>query len=463
MENCAFQKNQLYNLEIIDSALPDGWGVARYNNFIVFVPDTLPGDKVTAKITKLKTNFAYAELVSITHKSPFAATVNCTNKTSLCGGCLFINFDYDKQLELKKKHLLANLKKTGETVFCRTENIEIIPSPDIFFYRNKMELSFGEKNGNLIIGLMEKVSPFKNFEGNVQKLKDCPIFSPHLPEIIDFFAGELGKLNLKPYNIVTGKGFLRNLVVRESKNTGEIMVILSAAKGDIPEIKNIADNLFNNIARIKSFYFVENNNPGNLFVYDKIKYIHGSRSIEEKIENLKFQIYPDTFFQPNTKMAQIIYGNIAGIMLKRNLEKPAGLYCGSAALEIYLAKFLKSVTGIDSNAKNIRAAIENSKINNIQNANFKTAKVENLLPSDLNPKNYDSIIADPPRSGLSPKAINLLAKSGLAHIIYLSCNNATFCRDIKSLKTSGFEVKNILTFDQFPHTGHLETLAVLER
>ncbi len=461
MKNIDLIANQVYTVEIFDSALPDGYGVAKYDNFIIFVPGALPGEKVKVKISKITKSFAYGEIMEIIEKSPFEIQSPCPNHSNLCGGCLLINLDYQVQLNFKKKHLTDTLAKIGSIDRNKLTNINIIPSPDIYFYRNKMEFSFGEHEGKLILGLRERVSPLTDFQGKVINITDCAIFSPKLAQIFDFFTRELNKLGLKAYNLITGKGFLRNLVIREAKNTGEIMVILSTAQGEIPEINRLAEKLFDTIKEIKSFYFVENKKQGNLFVYDKIKYTHGSDFIIEKLGDLLFHIYPDTFFQPNTKIAQIMYETVTRIISEQNKKHILGLYCGSGTMELFLAKNIISVTGIDCSAKNISAALDNARINNIYNTLFYKTKTENF--QGFGKSNYDAVIVDPPRSGLSGKTINLLSKSNINTILYLSCNPSTLARDVKTFKGKGFLVRDIDSFDQFPHTGHLETLITLNR
>lgn len=452
--------SDVISLDIEDIAFPNNWGVGKYNNFVIFVPGGIIGDRVKVKLSKSLKNYSFGEIVEVEKPSEYRVEPRCEH-FNFCGGCVFQNLLYEKQIELKKNYFIQTLKKIGG--FVEELNIdEIIPSPTIYFYRNKMEFAFGEENNKIVLGLRERSLPYKKYKKNVVPLKKCFIFSRSVekifPVVLDFF----NKLDLKPYDPFQKKGILRHLVIKESKNKNEIMVILVTKS--IPnkvDFSGLVSLLLDKIREVKSIYWVENDQLSDVVSYEKKHLLYGNLYIEENIGNFNFRIYPETFFQTNTEVAEILYKKI-----KENINeksKVLGLFSGTGGIEIFISDKVKEVIGVDWEEFNIITALENCKINQIENCKFYREKSEKFLNNVKDLEGFNYLIVDPPRGGLSKKCIKKILKVEFPLIIYVSCNPSTLARDLKDIKEGGYVLKKIFLFDMFPHTTHIESMTILEK
>lgn len=447
-------------LTISDLAFPNNWGVGKKGELTLFVPGAVFGDQVKVRPAKRKKKYLLAETLSLEKPSPYRVKAPCPH-FGFCGGCAFQNLDYKKQTELKQNYLLKTLQKIGNIDIEAAEISTIIPSPDVFFYRNKMEFAFGEDQGEVALGLRERSSPLKKYSRRTVPLKKCFIFSAAaeniLPLVIDFAR----KSGLPAYNTLTNKGFFRHLVLREGKNSRELMLILVTASGKELNLKELADKLNEEIPRIKSLWWAENNRVSDVVVLEKKHLISGREFIKEKLGDLQFRIYPESFFQPNVKAARILYELIREQVKLIKANRVLGLYCGPGSIEIYISDAVKEVMGIDSEEANISAAEENSRLNGRKNCGFYRESVEKKL-IDLSGEDFDALIIDPPRAGLSGKALKRAAALRIPAIIYISCNPSTLARDLSLLGNYGYKLKKLYPVDFFPHTTHLESLSLLE-
>lgn len=448
------------SMEIEDIALPKGWGVARQENQVFFIPGGLPGDRVGVRITREKSSYAYGEITRIEQSSPFRVTPECPH-FGVCGGCLLQNFSYEKQLELKKNYLIHTLQTMGGIPVEKAEILPVTASPDRYFYRNKMEYAFGEKNGKIILGLRERVSPLTRYQARVTPLDRCLIFSPVVERVFPLFINFANRYNFPAYNPMTKKGFLRHLVIRDSKNTGELMIVLVTTRGIIPDFTSLVEELTCVVPEMKSFYWVINNQISDVVSFGQKDLVFGQASIEEKMGGFRFLIHPQTFFQTNPKTAGLLYATLADLTSQTHPERILGLYCGTGPLEIFLSRVSQEVMGIDSEPANIAGCLENCQLNGIKNCVFQQGRVEKLREISLPEINF--LVLDPPRAGLTPKALKLIVNLDIPAVAYVSCNPATLARDLKFLQEAGYQVKTLAPFDFFPHTGHLETLCLLKK
>ncbi|HPP66874.1 MAG TPA: 23S rRNA (uracil(1939)-C(5))-methyltransferase RlmD [bacterium] len=451
------QFENLARIEIEDIALPDGWAVGRYNGKTVFVDAAVPGDTVWGRIVKNKVSYSYATNCGLIHKSHCRVEPVCSH-FGLCGGCLLQSCDYNAQIELKKRYLAETLTRIGK-IKTEFEICDIIRSPDIFFYRNKMEFAFGRDNGNAVLGLRERQSPLKKYKGYVCGIKKCFIFSDCIEKIFPIFLTYAAENNLEPYNPFTKTGIIRHLIIREAKHTHQIMVVFVTRPGMPADVSKLADAI-SSIRQVKSFWWVENDQISDVVNFQTKHLVYGMPFIEEKIMDLTFRIYPETFFQCNTKAAEKLYNEIGCLIESKQIQSVLGLFCGSGPIELFLSRKTKQVTGVDNNIVNISTAKENCAINNINNCYFYCQTAEEFLSQNQgNNKRFDAIIVDPPRAGLTNKLIKQI-KSPI--MIYVSCNAATLARDLSILTETGYIVKKVIPIDMFPHTAHIESCCLLE-
>ncbi|MEW6534299.1 MAG: 23S rRNA (uracil(1939)-C(5))-methyltransferase RlmD [Candidatus Auribacterota bacterium] len=455
-------QNEEYISAITDTALPNNWSVTRNDRFTVFIPgDGVVGDTVRAHVVKRKKGFAYGEIIEIIEPSPFRTAPPCPH-FGICGGCIFQNLQYEKQLEIKKNYLMHSIKSIGGVDISHISMEPAVSSPDMYGYRNKMEFSFGENQGQLVLGMRERSSPFKRFSMQVFPIEQCLIFSERTSVIVSIIMKFLTERNYAAYNVFKRTGFLRNLLVREGKNTGELMVALVTCAGDIPDIEQVYRSLKDTIPDLRSFYWIINEKPANAVIIDDVKALYGDEYIEEELNGLRFRVYPETFFQPNSRGAELLYSAIAEWANVTPDSNVLGLYCGAGAIELSIARSVKSVLGIDSHPVNIETAHRNCEVNGITNCTFLAGRVEDVLKT-VDTKDYQYIILDPPRGGLTPKAVRYICRYKVPQILYVSCNPSTLSRDLNLLYAEQYRIQRIKPFDLFPHTGHLETLVLLAK
>ncbi|HNS14190.1 MAG TPA: 23S rRNA (uracil(1939)-C(5))-methyltransferase RlmD, partial [Syntrophorhabdaceae bacterium] len=449
------------SVEITDVAFPNNYGVAKKDGRVIFVPGGVPGDIVRISIAREAKGYAYGAIDSIEKPSPFRTDPACPH-FGICGGCTLQDLAYGKQLELKENYLRQTLKRIGGIDVDRIEVLPIMPSPDQYFYRSKVELAFGEKGGGIVLGMRERVSPFRQYGAVTVPVTACPVFSSVVEAIIPVVMGFAGRERLTPYNAVTGKGVLRHLIVRESKTAGEIMVTLETAQRAVRNLGELFEIFKKDIPQVKSMYAAVNNKRGDTIRYNQLQRAAGQSYITEDIAGMTCRVYPQSFFQPNTKAAGLLYEKISDIAHLSGNDRVLGLYCGMGPIEIYLSRRAEAVTGVDSSSENIINAQENCQINGVGNCVFYAGTVEKVL-REISLSTADLLVIDPPRSGISKDGMGLITRLTPPRIAYVSCNPATLARDLKVFLSHGLRVATIAPFDFFPHTSHLETLAYLTR
>jgi 23S rRNA (uracil1939-C5)-methyltransferase len=445
---------------ITDIAMPGNAGVAKIDNFVVFVPGAVPGDRVAVRIVKREKRFGYAELISIEERSIHRVAPACPHFDH-CGGCTMQSIDYAKQLEIKDTYLRQALRRIGGLELPAGIFEPITPSLDTLWYRSKIELSFGnDDNGRVIVGMRGISSAVGIDVPSVVPIPECAIFSPALRKIVEVVEDHVHSEGLFPYDDRKKTGTLRHLILRRSRAAGTFMAILET-RGMVPvSISELYYTLKRTVPEMASLYRVVNDRAGPYIDYSRLYHEGGDRYIDEYLAGLKFRVYPASFFQPNPAGASLLYERIHSFTSGKRHGNILGLYCGMAPIELVLARNAQHVTGIDAEKENIENARENAFMNGIDNCTFITGKVEDIV-LDRGFKKPDLVVVDPPRSGISPRGIDIITKLRPASLIYVSCNPATLARDLKRLVSKGYSPELIAPFDLFPHTSHLETLAIL--
>ena len=450
-----------HSIHIHDIAFPNNYGVGKIDGYVLFVPGTLPGDQVKVEITNRGKRFGYGKLISIEKPSPFRVEPFCSH-FGLCGGCTLQNLAYDHQLIIKENYLQQTLKRLGNIDFNTIDISPVTPSPETSFYRSKIELAFGERDGQIRLGLRERSSPSKPYTAPVVPLRECRVFSTVIEKIIPVFTDFAQANRLTPYNPIAKRGFLRHLIVRESKSTGELMCILETTKGILPDMKQCRQTLTQKVPEVTSFFTAINNEQADVVRYEKIFPVAGKLFIEEKLGPFTFRIYPQSFFQPNIKAAEKLYEKIPDLIALDTNQTLLGLYCGAGPIEIFLSPHVRDVIGIDSLPENITNAIENCRTNSVTNCLFQAMTAENLLKNSPIQK-PDILIIDPPRGGITREALTVILELGPENVVYISCNPSTLARDLKLFCENSYIIKKIAPFDFFPHASHLETVVCLHR
>jgi len=417
-----------------------GFGVCEIGRKKVFIINAIKGEEVFA----IKFHKNYYITMKVLKESPHRNHEICSHFPK-CGGCNLIHIEYNKQLELKQ-NLLNKL-------FLEENILKIIPSPKIFHYRNKMDYTFGGKDHNLDLGLVERFSFYE-----IINIFDCKISPPEFNKIVATVREFLSLNRYEPFDKQNGKGFLRYLILRKSFTNNQLMLNLITTEENKININELKKYLHENSIFIDSVIWSVNNRPSDVTI-GEMKSFLGKPYIEEKIVKYTYRIYPNNFFQTNTFQAENMLNFIRNKIYGGG--KALDLYSGVGFFSIGLSDLFDKVIGVELDSNSVKVANENKKINNVENVEFLNAAAEEL--SNFFNETVDYLIVDPPRSGLNKKVIRWIAKHKPPNIIYVSCNPATASRDISYIKKAGYQVVLIQPFDQFPHTPHIETISLISR
>lgn len=449
------KKGNIYELEIIDTTFP-GLGVAMLNDKKVLVKGAVPGQKIKARITKSRKDKTEANILELVEDADYTIKPSCEH-FGVCGGCTHQFLPYERQLELKKQQVKQLFDKAGITDY---EFLGIEGSPEVFEYRNKMEFSFGDmvKDGELTLGMHGKGMSFGIISTDYCKLVDEDFRMIH-NKVLQYFRGK----ELPYYRVLRHEGYLRNLVIRKGKNTGEILINIvttSQIDFDLTEICEVLKNL-NYKGNLTGIIHTINNSLSDAVLADDLKILFGRDYIYEEILGLKFKITPFSFFQTNSKGAEVLYETVRSFIDNPKDSIIFDLYCGTGTIGQMVSKNAKKVIGIELIEEAAAAANENTKLNNINNCTFLAGDVAKVI-KEITTK-PDIIIVDPPRPGISPAALEHIVRFDADQIIYVSCNPKTLVNDLKFLIDNGYEVKKVKAVDMFPSTPHVETVVRIER
>ena len=420
-----------------------------------FVEGALPDETVEVDILKNKKSFKEARLVSIIEPSALRIAPECPS-FSKCGGCTFQHLAYGDQIEIKTAYIDELLSASG------LPGIDVTPSPDLWGYRNKMEFSFFDEGKGLMVGLHRKGEFNRYFPVPPCLICDKDMI-PALDAVLDFARAS----GLPCYDKRDNSGFFRHLVLRKAKGTNQLLVNLVTGnrEGITPEFfKPLVEKLQNTTA---SFYWSVNAGVSDAVMADRLILLSGAEAIEEKIKvkgrGYSFLISPFSFFQTNTKGAEILYELAVDFIEPQKTDTVLDLYCGTGTIGITLAPFVDKVTGIELSEAAVKDAEKNRGRNNAVNVSFESGAVEKWVKLADKP-HFNAVVLDPPRSGITNKVIDYISELKPEKIVYVSCNPATLARDLQLLKTGpGYEPVKAAAVDMFPHTYHVETVVSLRK
>jgi len=447
-------KDQELELEI-ESLAFGGNGVARLNGFVVFVRRGLPGDKVRARVTKVQRRHAEALATDVIQPSPLRVEAPCKHYPA-CGGCRFQDLAYEAQVESKEAQVADALRRIGGIAEPPLE--PILPAEEIFHYRNKLEYSFAQREDGPTLGL-HKAGRWDE----VLEIEYCWL-TTDLGNAIRNAVREWARGDrLVGYDQAEHTGYLRHLVVREGRNTGQVLVQLVTAPGEKFDTGGFVDTL-RQFPEVRSIHWSVNETSAEVTNLPT-KLLWGDEAIEEQLCGLRFSVRPNAFLQTNTRMAERLYGIASEFAALTGEETVYDLYCGIGTIGLLLARDALTVWGVDVSEESIACALENAELNGIGNAAYFAGNVGQAL-EDLHARSGDPdvVVVDPPRAGLAGKALKRLGEIGAPRIVYVSCNPTTLAGDLKRLRDDyGYALRRAKPVDMFPHTPHVECVALLER
>jgi 23S rRNA (uracil1939-C5)-methyltransferase len=440
----------------IDSLAYGGNGVARLDGFVVFVRRGLPGDLVRARVTKVKRNHAEATTVDVLDAGPVRVDAPCAHYPA-CGGCRFQDLAYEAQAAEKESQVRDALQRIGGLAEPPLE--PILPADAVFHYRNKLEYSFTQTEDGPALGL-HKAGRWDE----VLPIEKCWLTTDLGNAIRNAVRDWAREERLRAYDQKTQEGYLRHLVVREGRNTGQALLMLVTARGELPDPEHFVEVL-RRFPEVRSIHHAVNERPAEVTRDLPTELLWGDDAIEEELCGLRFRVGPSAFLQTNTSMAERLYALAREYAGLEGGETVYDLYCGTGTIGLTLARDALTVWGVELSEEAVACAIDNAALNGIGNAAFFAGDVARSL-EELHDRSGDPdvVVVDPPRAGLSGRALRHLARLGPKRIVYVSCNPTTLAGNVKELGSDwGYDLRRVRPVDMFPHTPHVEAVALLTR
>ena len=458
----------------VDDAAFEGKTIARHEGLVIFVEGAVPGDTALVRILKSKKNFAEAKVVRIEQPSPYRVAPRCRHFGS-CGGCKWQQVDYAMQLRFKQQHVVDSFERIGG--FQNPNVLPIIGSADVFFYRNKMEYSFADKewldsppvrtddnstasgSAGIYLGLHVPQRYDK-----VLEITECLLQSDTSNAILNFTRAFARRENLPVYVSDANEGYLRFLVIRESRRMREVMVNLVTFDDRPDAMKKYSQELLAAVPAVTTIVNTINTKKAQIAFGETEKVYAGEGIIREQLGGFSFTISASSFFQTNTAQAERLYSVAKQFGALRPTDVVWDLYSGTGSIALFVAGSVRHVIGVESVADAVKDAERNARANGITNCSFVLGDLKDRLTSDrswiaAHPR-PDVMIIDPPRSGMHPKVVDEILGIGPERIVYVSCNPATQARDVKILGAK-YDIAELQPVDMFPHTYHIENVARL--
>ncbi len=445
---------------------------ASEKNYVVFVHGSYPGDIVKARLIKIKKSYAEAIATDIISASPDRVKAKC-KYFGVCGGCKQQDLSYQKQIEYKQKQVEEIFYKLGGLSNFIVE--KILPSDDVYFYRNKMEFSFSDKRWLTKNEIATEEKFQKNFAlglhipkifDKVLDIDECYLQSELSNAILNFTRKFFLDRNISVYSTKTHTGFLRNLVIRQSYHTKDLMVNLVTSEENDVLLKEYSGNLVDSYPAITTVVNNISKKLSAVAVGDYEKVYFGEGFIFDKIGEYTFRISANSFFQTNTKQAEKLYQTALEFAELKGDEIVYDLYSGAGTIAIFISRKAGKVFAFESVQSAVEDAKVNAQLNNILNVEFITADLyKSVLPviQKNNLPHPDIMIIDPPRSGMHKNTVDDVIQLSPQRIVYVSCNPTTQVRDIKMFSEAGYKLIKIRPVDMFPQTYHIENVAVLTK
>lgn len=450
MEASLLKKNQSVEITIEDLT-HDGNGVGKIDGYPLFIPNTLPGEKVTAKIIKLNKNYGFARMENLEVVSAERVEPPCA-VYSKCGGCSLQHLSYVGQLAFKRNQVEETMKRIGKL---NVEVKETLGMENPWRYRNKSQVPVGFVNGKLTAGFYQKRSH------EIIDMSTCLIQNEQGDFAVQKTREVLAKYGTEPYDEKTGKGDIRHIMTRFAHTTGQLMLVLVTTKDRLPFKEEIIRDLTEQLALTS---IVQNINPQktNVIFGDRTKTLWGKDIIEDTIHGIRFAISARSFYQVNPLQTEVLYQQAIEAVELTGEETVIDAYCGIGSISLCLAKKAKHVYGVEIVDQAIQDARANAELNNLSNTTFETGKAEEVIPTWYKAGIVaDVLVVDPPRKGCDEKLLQTILAMKPKKVVYVSCNPGTLARDMKILSDGGYEANLVQPVDMFPMTTHIEAVTVL--
>ncbi|MBO6179740.1 MAG: 23S rRNA (uracil(1939)-C(5))-methyltransferase RlmD [Selenomonadaceae bacterium] len=438
----------------IESLGAFGEGVGRVDGFTVFIDGALKNEKVLGKVTEVKKNYAVCSLEKILEKSPDRIEPICPLFYE-CGGCQLQHLSYDAQLAYKYELVKDLIQRIG-----KIKDAEILPvlgAENPLHYRNKMQFPVKKEGGKVVIGC------FKRGTHKVIDSIHCYIENESNNELVNAAREIINKLKIPVYDEDTHRGVIRHIMGRVGEK-GALMAVIVTATKEFPKGKEFSKLLRERLPNLVSIHQNIQTYHNNVILGRDTVKLFGKETIYDKIGKLRFHISPRSFFQVNTKQAEVLYETALRFAGLTGNETVIDAYCGTGTISLFLAQKAKKVYGVEIVSSAIADAKKNARENNIRNAEFIVGDAIKVLPKLYKTGvRADVIVLDPPRAGTTEIVLETFARMQPNRIVYVSCNPATLARDLAFLETLNYKTKKIQPVDMFPQTNSVESVALVER
>ena len=450
------KKREVYEGIIQKVAFPNkGLVTVEGEEKSVIVKNGIPGQKVKFCVNKIRKGKAEGRLLEVLEKSPLETREHVCSIFPACGGCMYQTMSYEEQMKMKGDQV----KEILDAAILEDYEFEgVKASPKEFAYRNKMEFSFGDeyKDGPLSLGLHKKGSTY-----DVLTAADCKLVHEDMTKILLCVLEYFKEKNVAYYKKMQHVGYLRHLLLRRGDQTGEILVNLVTTTQEEHDLSLLVDALLalQLEGKIVGILHILNDSLSDVVQSDETRILYGQDFFYEKLLDMDFKITPFSFFQPNTKGAEILYKTVRDYIGDIHNMTVFDLFSGTGTIAQVLAPVAKQVIGVEIVEEAVEAAKENAEHNGLSNCRFIAGDVFKVL--DEIEEKPDVIVLDPPRDGIHPKALPKILDYGVDKIVYISCKVTSLARDLEMIQARGYRVEKCTAVDQFCQTVHVETVVLL--
>lgn len=465
----------------------DGEGVGRADGYTLFVQGALPGEKARVKVLKTKKQYGYAKLLELVEQSPNRIAAPCPIYDQ-CGGCQLQHMSYTGQLEWKRQLVVDNLERIGKLQVVREaadgggdiqnsetnganpavsgvdsdqEGILVRPTlgmSEPWRYRNKSQVPIGVTEGGLVGGFYARGSH------RIVDMETCLIQHEQNDEVVSRVKAIGRKLGITAYNEETGQGLLRHVVVKIGFATGEMMIVLVTNGERIPRVNEWISAIREELPAVVSVCQNVNTRKTNVIFGDVTRVLWGREVIHDYIGDVKFAISARSFYQVNPAQTEVLYGKTVEYAGLTGEETVIDAYCGIGTISLFLAQHAKKVYGVEIVKEAIEDARANAELNGMKHVEFEVGASEDVIPRWKEQGiEADVIVVDPPRKGCDPRLLETILEMKPERVVYVSCNPSTLARDLRLLEDGGYRTVEVTPVDMFPHTVHVESVAVLVR
>lgn len=449
------EKNEYYDVTFEDLT-HEGAGVAKVQGFPIFVPNALPEEKAQIKVTRVKKGFAFGRLIELKEESPHRTDAPCPIYKQ-CGGCQLQHMTYEGQLLFKQKQVKDVLERIGKLDLSNVTVHPTLGMEDPWNYRNKAQVPVGEREGGLVAGFYQQRSH------DIIDMSACLIQQSKNDEAVQTVKDICAAYGVKAYNEERHKGWLRHIMVRYGVVTGEMMIVFITRTSDFPHKAKIIEDITAQFPHVKSIVQNINPNKTNVIFGNETNVIWGEEYIYDLIGDVKFAISARSFYQVNPEQTKVLYDKALEYAELQGEETVIDAYCGIGTISLFLAKQAKKVYGVEIVPEAIEDAKRNAELNGITNAEFAVGEAETVIPNWYEEGiTADTLVVDPPRKGCDEALLRTIIDMKPKRVVYVSCNPGTLARDLRVLEDGGYQTREVQPVDMFPHTNHVECVAVLE-